>query len=269
MGRIQLLLAENSILGFLLVTFIISLISFAMMLNISGAHTPESLVGLPVWLIAIWSPTMAAIIIWTSKGEFISQVQRAFSIPDFSWWILLSLVPLVIVTVLLFVETQNGHAINWSNFEIKFLLPLVLINLFMGPLGEELGWRAFLYPVFKDKYGWMASALIVGAIWILWHAPLWFLDSPQSKIPFWAFSVNVMLLSILMSVIYNHSQGSVMPVILLHLTFNVSLGIVDILDSHHPGEFVIKSLYVYFPLVLLLVGIHELTSPHECNLNSI
>tara|TARA_B100000965_G_scaffold384544_1_gene384920 strand:- start:3300 stop:3719 length:420 start_codon:yes stop_codon:yes gene_type:complete len=138
--------------------------------------------------------------------------------------------------------------------------------LFLGPLGEELGWRGLLYPEIKTNYGWMASALIVGAIWSLWHAPLWLLDSPQSKIPFWAFSLNVVLLSMLMGIIYNHSQGSIIAIVILHLTFNVSLGIIDVLGSHQPGEFVIKSLYLYVPLVLILVGIHEVTGSHTCRI---
>ena len=85
--------------------------------------------------------------------------------------------------MLLLIETINGNIIEWANFKASYLLPLILINLLMGPLGEELGWRAFLYPAIKEKYGWLASALITGTIWALWHAPLWFLDSPQSKIP--------------------------------------------------------------------------------------
>ncbi len=264
MGKIHLLLAENPISGFLILTFIISLISFSLMLNIQGAHTPESSVGLPIWLIAIWSPNIAAIIIWIVKRELSSNIQLAFHLPKFSWWMLLALIPLVVTISLLIIEVIKGNVIQWSNFKVSYLLPLLLINLLMGPLGEELGWRAFLYPAIKDKYGWMASAIIVGVIWTLWHAPLWLLDSPQSKIPFWAFSFNVILLSILMSMIYHHSQGSIMAIILLHLTFNVSLGIIDILGSHQPGEFVIKSLYVYAPLILILVGIHELTSIDKC-----
>lgn len=258
MARIQTLLTNSPVLTFLLLTIIISAISFFLMIKVPGAQTPESPIGLPIWLIAIWSPNVAAIIIWSVNKEFIHKIQMAFSLPDFSWWLLLSLVPLLIAAALLLFELIRGNAIEWSNFDVRFLLPLIFINLFMGPLGEELGWRGYLYPAFKSNYGWLAGALMVGIIWAVWHAPLWFLDSPQSKIPFWAFTLNVILLSFLMSMIYNHSEGSILAVILLHLTFNVSLGVIDILESHRPGEFVIKSLYLYVPLVAMLVVIHEL-----------
>lgn len=266
MGKIQHLIIENSVIAFLALTFTISFLSFILMTTISGAQTPQSPSGLPVWLIAIWSPNIAALIIWGLKNEFISKIKIVFSLPDFSWWLLLSLIPLLIASVILLMEVKKGNTIEWSNFELRFLLPLIFINLIMGPLGEELGWRGLLYPTLKNNYGWMASALIVGVIWSLWHAPLWFLDSPQSKIPFWAFSFNVVLLSILMSMVYNHSQDSIIAIVLLHLTFNISLGIIDILESHQPGEYVIKSLYIYVPLVLVLIGLHELTKTSHCKI---
>lgn len=236
------------------------------MVLVPGAHTPESSSGLPIWLIAVWSPNMAAIIIWTTQKIFVGQIQWAFSFPKISWWTLLIFIPLAIAAVLLKLEALQGSKIQWSNFKIDYVIPLLLINLFMGPLGEELGWRAFLYPIVKSQYGWLASALIVGIIWAFWHAPLWLIDSPQSKIPFWAFTINVMCLSILMSIVYNHSGGSIIPVVLFHLIFNLSLGVIDILESHAPGEYVEKSLFVYIPVTALFMGLHELVDRTECTL---
>jgi len=266
MQKLHTIISEYPIYTFLLITFLVSLTSFALMTTISGAQTPESSKGLPIWLIAIWSPNIAATIIWVAQKKAVSSIQTAFSLPQLSWWMLLVLIPLLVAGILLLIEVSKGSTIQWSNFKLSYFLPLILINLIMGPLGEELGWRGFLYPILKSNYGWMGSALIVGVIWAIWHAPLWFLDSPQSKIPFWAFSFNVILLSILMSMVYNHSQGSIIAIVLLHLTFNISLGIIDILGSHQPGEYVIKSLYVYVPLVLVLIGLHELTKTSLCEI---
>jgi membrane protease YdiL (CAAX protease family) len=266
MGKINSLLISNPIYGFVILTFLISAVSFLIMLKVPEAQTPESMKGLPVWLIAIWSPNIAAIIIWLAQKKALPSIKAAFSMPQFSWWMILVLIPLLVAGILLIIEVSKGNTIQWSNFKLSYLLPLILINLIMGPLGEELGWRGLLYPILKSNYGWMGSALVVGVIWAIWHAPLWLLDSPQSIIPFWAFSINVVLLSILMSMIYNHSQGSIIAIVLLHLTFNVSLGFIDILGSHQPGEYVIKSLYIYVPLVLVLIGLHELTKTSLCEI---
>jgi len=252
--------------SFLVLTFAISLISFALMLLLPNAETPESTSGFPVWMLAIWSPNIAAIMIWLARSEFLSNFRIAFSLPSLSFWHLLAFIPLIILVCIILIKIYNGEEIQWSNFEMSYLIPLLLMHLFMGPLGEELGWRAFLYPILAEKYGWLASALIVGVLWALWHLPLWLIESPQSEIPFWAFSVNVILLSIIMSMIMNYSDGSVLFVVLLHLIFNVSLAVVQVLDVDKQGEYLKFSLYIYIPIVIVLMAIHEFTKDQICQL---
>lgn len=46
-----------------------------------------------------------------------------------------------------------------------------LINTFVA-LGEEIGWRGFLYPQLKAKLGRRHGWLLGGAIWGAWHWPL-------------------------------------------------------------------------------------------------
>jgi membrane protease YdiL (CAAX protease family) len=184
MEKIQKFIVEHPVPVFLLLTLCLSLISFFLMRIVPKAESPESFTGLPVWLIVIWSPNIAAIVIWLMKQVFTEKIQLAFSFPKFSCWMLLALIPILITFCLLGIEIFKGNKIEWSNFQWSYLAPLILINFFMGPLGEELGWRSFLYPNLKNHFGWMAAALIVGVVWALWHAPLWWIDSPQSKIPF-------------------------------------------------------------------------------------
>ncbi len=46
-----------------------------------------------------------------------------------------------------------------------------LINTFVA-LGEEIGWRGFLYPQLKAKFGRQKGWLLGGVIWGAWHWPL-------------------------------------------------------------------------------------------------
>ncbi len=46
-----------------------------------------------------------------------------------------------------------------------------LLNTFVA-LGEEIGWRGFLYPQLKVRFGRRKGWLLGGAIWGAWHWPL-------------------------------------------------------------------------------------------------
>ena len=50
-------------------------------------------------------------------------------------------------------------------------LPASLINMLFA-LGEEAGWRGFLYPRIRERLGRSKALLITGMIWGLWHTPI-------------------------------------------------------------------------------------------------
>lgn len=39
-------------------------------------------------------------------------------------------------------------------------------------LGEEIGWRGYMYPYLKDKFGTLKGRIIGGLIWGTWHWPI-------------------------------------------------------------------------------------------------
>ena len=45
------------------------------------------------------------------------------------------------------------------------------LNMFLA-LGEEIGWRGFLYPQLKARFGTGTGRLLGGVIWGAWHWPL-------------------------------------------------------------------------------------------------
>ena len=50
-------------------------------------------------------------------------------------------------------------------------IPAALFNMLFA-LGEEAGWRGFLYPRLKERLGRNNALLITGIIWGLWHTPI-------------------------------------------------------------------------------------------------
>jgi membrane protease YdiL (CAAX protease family) len=93
----------------------------------------------------------------------------------------------------------------------------------MIALIEEVGWRGYALPRLQTRYRALAASVVLGVIWGCWHLPQWFLPATgqAAKWPFVAFLLHTVAFSILLTWLYNHSEGSLWPVILAHAAFNL------------------------------------------------
>lgn len=74
--------------------------------------------------------------------------------------------------------------------------------LFGGGL-EEGGWRGYLLPCLCQKYPLLPSALLTGAVWVLWHLPYFFLPgSLQNEENFLAYALTGILTGFILAAIY-------------------------------------------------------------------
>lgn len=109
-----------------------------------------------------------------------------------------------------------------------------LINA-IPALGEEIGWRGFLYPQLKARFGRRRGRLLGGAIWGAWHWPLiWLIGyeygaAAGNAAGYFGFPATGMLLfcvitvawGILHDALYERS-GSIWAPALLHGAFNAA-----------------------------------------------
>ena len=111
------------------------------------------------------------------------------------------------------------------------LLPLFLIT----NLGEEIGWRGYALPKLQERYGQLASALIIGVVWAAFHW-LALLANPDSPFAYVAIgSAMLVALSVIMSFVFNNSRQSVPVVVLLHAMYDtVSIGVVPLGETGVP-----------------------------------
>lgn len=58
---------------------------------------------------------------------------------------------------------------------VQALTVAPLINMLFA-VGEEAGWRGFLYPRLKRRFGLLQGRIIGGAIWGVWHWPVMLLS---------------------------------------------------------------------------------------------
>lgn len=207
-----------TLIPFLTLTFAISLGGFACIVALPSARSPESLNGLPFWLLMVWGPSLAAIILSYRAGDLGKLMQRAVTastVPLEVW--LLCIAPLLLLVLLMPISPDTPAGIGPG-----VLVAMVLFNLILGPLGEELGWRGMMQEHLNQSYGWLEASLIVGVVWLVWHLPLWTIDSPHAQIALPLFAVHCVLYAIIIGGAYTLSGGSILPAILLHLTFNLA-----------------------------------------------
>lgn len=237
--------------SFLSLTFAISLAGFACILLVPGARSPESVVGLPFWLIMVWGPSLAAILLSLRDGrlmELISRTAMVSTIPLSAW--VLVLAPIALLLLLRPFAPDAG-----THISLGALALMIAFNLILGPFGEELGWRGVFQEKLNRDLGWLEASLLIGAIWFAWHLPLWTFDSPHSQIALPLFAGHVMCYAVIIGAAYSLSGGSILPAILIHLAVNVASNLAVFAGFREPNAWFSSSLGPYFLLAVVAIAL--------------
>jgi membrane protease YdiL (CAAX protease family) len=117
-------------------------------------------------------------------------------------------------------RTLDGLAhpfLTYPNQPWMFIPPFIANTLISAGMSEEFGWRGYVLPRFQAKWNALTSSIILGVIWAAWHIPLWFVPGDShNQVFFWGWVGRIILLSILMTWIFNNTNGSVLATILFH-----------------------------------------------------
>ena len=93
-----------------------------------------------------------------------------------------------------------------------------------GPVFEEIGWRGFALPRLQRLYGPLVGTLVLGALWGLWHLPLFLIpswDTPHgSLLDIALFVVLAMSIALVITWVFNNTKQSVLLAILAHGSIN-------------------------------------------------
>jgi membrane protease YdiL (CAAX protease family) len=170
---------------------------------------------------------------------------------------------LVYVLIAFLIYTVRGGSlgrIEWANWPMLF--SSIAFALPYGPLSEELGWRGYMLPRLQRSYNPLLSSIILGAIWMLWHTPLFWLPggaaiSGPAVTVFAGLWYLAYLIgwSILFTWMYNNTHGSVLLALLLHGSLNA--GSVLTLFPDLPSSTVRNLLFL--TIIPLAAGIVTIT----------
>jgi membrane protease YdiL (CAAX protease family) len=112
-------------------------------------------------------------------------------------------------------------------FSIRGIITLVItviINCFLGSLGEELGWRGYLLPLVTESKGKLKATIWVSTIWAFYHIPALFLLAKVTGVgnPFLVAIVQGCV-AFMVSFAFSYCfflSNSLFPVLLLHTMWN-------------------------------------------------
>ncbi len=171
-------------------------------------------------------------------------------------WIILLQCTLFIITIATIKMIWNVPIFELIETSWTTLLIMFGYNLILGPLGEELGWRGFLFNELRKDFNLVKSAIIVGVAWGFWHAPLWLIASDLTGVQLLQyiiyFLISIISVSIIISVFYSLNHNLLIP-ILIHQLFNYFMAI----QTGYILHILPITSFFYLLLAVLLIIIHH------------
>jgi uncharacterized protein len=221
--------------------------------------------GTALLIIIGFGPSFAALcVVWMFEGSagLRQWLRRCLSwrLPAY-WYALAFLGPPVAILVALGSHAVLGGSVSPSAAKGQLGLALLQSGLTMfvgGPLGEEFGWRGYALPELTARLGWRWASLIVGAVWGLWHLPLFFIPGmAQAQMPMALFMASSVALSVLMARMSVNTAFSVLPAMVFHWSINTWSAFLPIIPnggSVRPYVLVMNLLFVVAIIVFLKPG---------------
>ena len=167
-----------------------------------------------VFVAVMFAPTVGALL-----ARFLGPGVIQWGRP--SWWILAGLLPAVVALVAYYV----GAVLGLDTLDAQTLLralvasPLPILAAGLTAVGEEIGWRGFLWPLLRRRRSFLVTSLVVWIIWFLYHVPLILLGWYGTREGLPAFAVAVAGFTMFVGVLTDRSN-SIWPSVVAHGAWN-------------------------------------------------
>jgi membrane protease YdiL (CAAX protease family) len=200
-------------MSFYIITFIFSVLLFTL-------HLAFQSVGNYSVSFTQLSPALAVIFITLILKDKTStnDIKDHFCIDKvFVKWLVPAIaIPSILIIASSFILTYYKiDYVPWEGDTSFYILNFIFILI--GSAAEEIGWRGFLLPNLHKRHSPFISSIIVGILWGVWH-----LNFTGGILGFLLYTVTIIEMSILMSWVYNKSNGNLVLMTVWHLVFNLA-----------------------------------------------
>jgi membrane protease YdiL (CAAX protease family) len=233
---------------FFLLAFVLSVPFY--LLGAVGGRLP-GLPILPTSALMTFAPMIAAmILVYRQRGAdgVVARVKRmlAFSRPRGAGWYLTALLFMPAVCVLEFgVLRLTGSALPLPHIAPGEAL-FFFLAFFIGAIGEELGWQGYAYPGLRVRRGALGAALVLGAVWALWHLIPFIQLGRGADWIFW-HCLSTVALRIVIVWLFENTGKSIFIAVLFHAMVNLSWALFPNSGSYYDP-------FVTFVILALAVG---------------
>ncbi|MEW6548032.1 MAG: type II CAAX endopeptidase family protein [Spirochaetota bacterium] len=183
--------------------------------------------------VCAWASTFALILLFKKlyPGEtFKDFLKRQFTpVNVWDFLIPLGIQVLIAAGAYAWLFSLTGESVRDVRFiKPAAILPLLLVNITSGPMGEELGWRAYALNEIGRKRSPLGASLVVGTLWGLWHFPLWLVSGYAGKellIYSASFMLGILSFSVFLTFFYKRKRN-ILVAVWIHFLFNLFMQVV-------------------------------------------
>jgi uncharacterized protein len=196
--------------------------------------------------LAQWGPGIAALlmlVIFRKDGFKITFFSKDTPAQRYLYAALIPLGVGVIVYLLKSIIPMESSTVP-QNFDN---LPLLLLWMPLGALGEELGWRGYLHKKLDPRMRGLFSSLLVGLLWMPIHVHF----LAQGPVFLFFFALMIVSYSIVIYALLQDTSFNVLLASIFHLSINLANLLV--LDVIYQTSFMMISSIVW--MVVAAVGI--------------
>ena len=252
---------ENRIpLRFFVVTFLWSWLIWAALVFTGAGIIPYGFltkISLPVMLLGAFGPVVGTFVSLYSlegKGAMKKHLKIYLSL-NFGWkaWLAILLVLTAAAFIAWILPEFFGSDRLPAILPVSFIIPYLLLMIFLGGGQEEVGWRAYILPIFEKKFGLIIGSLILGIIWAVWHIPLWFIPgTAQSYMNFLGFTFLCIGYSYFFSWVIKASGNRFFSGLIVHGVANTVVVVFPFLIME---DNVKQIRYWIYCLLILIIGV--------------
>ena len=138
----------------------------------------------------------------------------------------------IIVAASILLSTLFGQSLEQFSFVNDFSFAgggtAALVTIILAAFLEELGWRGYAEDSIAFYCSWWKESVIFGAVWALWHLPLFFIPDTyhynilqESPLYMINFFVSIMPLGFIVTWVYVKNNRSLFASIIFHSFVNL------------------------------------------------